>query len=169
MLPHTYEQNCPIAAGLEVIGERWTLLILRDAFLGIRRFDDFRASLGMSRTVLSKRLDALVEAGLLRRDAYQQRPTRYDYLPTEAALELWPALAGIAQWGNEHVSPQGPPREFIHETCGTALHVEVRCPLCDVAVAAHEAGSRPGPGAAPRTSDFAQALSERRPLLRPLR
>src|SRR5262245_8014701 len=77
MLPSSYEhQNCPIASGLEVVGERWTLLILRDAFLGVRRFDDFQADLGMSRTVLAGRLDALVDAGLLRREAYQRRPVR---------------------------------------------------------------------------------------------
>src|SRR3954447_11635378 len=116
MLPRKYaEENCPVAGTLEVVGERWTLLILRDAFLGIRRFDDFRARLEMSRNVLSRRLADLVEAGLLCREPYQQRPPRYDYLPTERALELWPVLAGLAQWGGSHAAPPaGTPREFAH-------------------------------------------------------
>src|SRR3954469_16609663 len=106
MLPRTYDaQNCSLARTLEVVGERWTLLILRDAFLGVRRFDDFRSRLDVSRNVLSRRLADLVEAGLLRREPYQQRPARYDYLPTEKALELWPALAGLAQWGGRHAAP----------------------------------------------------------------
>jgi DNA-binding HxlR family transcriptional regulator len=170
MLPRTYsEQNCPIAAGLEVVGERWTLLILRDAFLGIRRFDDFQTRLEMSRTVLSKRLDALVDAGLLRRAAYQERPARHDYVPTDRALDLWPTIAGIAQWGNGHAAPDGPPREFVHDACGSVVHAEVRCPHCDVAVTPEHAASRPGAGAKPTGGEFAAALSEPRPLLRPFR
>src|SRR3954466_1999820 len=98
MLPRTYsEQTCAIARTLEVVGERWTLLILRDAFLGIRRFDDFQARLEMSRNVLTRRLGDLVEAGLLRREPYQQRPARYEYLPTERALALWPTILSLAE------------------------------------------------------------------------
>ena len=144
MLPSSYEdQHCPIAAGLEVVGERWTLLILRDAFLGVRRFDDFQGRLDMSRTVLARRLDALVGAGLLRREPYQRRPVRYDYVATDKALALWPVLIGLAQWG---ASPESTPREFIHDACGTVVHAEVRCPRCGVAIDAADAGSRPGPG-----------------------
>ncbi len=110
MLPRTYsEQTCSIARALEVVGERWTLLILRDAFLGVRRFDDFQARLEISRTVLTRRLGDLVDVGLLRREPYQQRPLRYDYLLTERALELWPALVGLGQWGARHVTPDGVP------------------------------------------------------------
>jgi DNA-binding HxlR family transcriptional regulator len=170
MLPSSYEhQNCPIASALEVLGERWTLLILRDAFLGVRRFDDFQSSLGMSRTVLGRRLDALVDAGLLRREAYQQRPTRYDYVATDEALELWPTVIGLAQWGGEHASPHGAPREFLHKDCGTVVRAEVRCPHCDVAIGADEAASRPGPGHEPGDGDLAQALAHPRRLLEALR
>jgi len=170
MLPSSYEhQNCPIASCLEVVGERWTVLILRDVFLGVRRFDDFQADLGMSRTVLAGRLDALVDAGLLRREAYQRRPVRYDYVATEKALALLPAIVGLAQWGGEHASPHGAPREFIHDACGTAVRTEVRCPHCDVAVDADAAGSRPGPGHRVRGGGLADALSGPRRLLLPLR
>src|SRR3977135_3464480 len=100
MLPRTYDQqNCSIARALELVGERWTMLILRDAFLGVRRFDDFQVRLEISRTVLARRLSDLLEAGLLRREAYQQRPARYDYVLTERALDLWPSLVSLAQWG----------------------------------------------------------------------
>jgi DNA-binding HxlR family transcriptional regulator len=160
MLPSSYEhQDCPIASGLEIVGERWTLLILRDAFLGVRRFDDFRSRLDMSRTVLARRLAALVDAGLLRREAYQRRPVRYDYVATDKALALWPVLIGLAQWG---ASPESTPREFIHDGCGCVVRAEVRCPHCDVAIGPGEAGSRPGPG-------YDGEAFEPRRLLEPLR
>src|SRR4051812_33449139 len=144
MLPSTYHgQACPIARSLEVVGERWTLLILRDAFLGIRRFDDFQSRLDVSRNVLTRRLADLVEAGLLRRERYQQRPDRFEYLPTERALELWPTLLSLAQWSGALAPPE---REFIHEACGTVVHAVVRCPHCNTDVDAAHAGSRGGPG-----------------------
>jgi DNA-binding HxlR family transcriptional regulator len=173
MLPRTYdEQTCAIARTLEVVGERWTLLILRDAFLGVRRFDDFQARLEISRTVLARRLDDLIAAGLLRREPYRQRPVRHDYLLTEKALELWPAIAGLGQWGTRHAAPEGAPREFFHQACGTGLRAAVRCPHCEVDVSPQEAGSRPGPGHRPNP-DLPEALSTElarpRPLLAGLR
>jgi DNA-binding HxlR family transcriptional regulator len=170
MLPRTYaEQNCPVAGTLEVVGERWTLLILRDAFLGVRRFDDFQTRLEMSRNVLAGRLAALVEAGLLRREPYQQRPVRYDYLPTDKALDLWPALVSLGQWGGRHAAPGGTPREFVHGACGTVLEAEVRCPHCDAAVEPTAAVSRPGPGFRPKQGALAEVFREPRPLLADVR
>jgi DNA-binding HxlR family transcriptional regulator len=173
MLPRTYtEQTCSIARSLEVVGERWTLLILRDAFLGVRRFDDFQARLEMSRTVLTSRLGDLVEAGLLRREPYQQRPVRYDYLPTEKALDLWPTLVGLGQWGATHEAPDGAPREFVHQRCGTPLRGVVCCPHCDVEVEPRQAASRPGPGYranAELPTELREALGRSRPLLAAVR
>jgi DNA-binding HxlR family transcriptional regulator len=170
MLPRTYsEQTCTIARALEVVGERWTLLILRDAFLGVRRFDDFQARLEISRTVLTRRLSDLVEIGLLRREPYQQRPVRHDYLLTERALELWPALVGLAQWG---AAPEGRPREFVHVACGTAVHAVARCPHCEVDVPPAETASRPGPGyrsSAGLPDELRAALEQPRPLLADVR
>lgn len=169
-LPRTYaHENCPVAGTLEIVGERWTLLILRDAFLGIRRFDDFQARLDVSRNVLTRRLADLVEAGLLRREPYQQRPARHDYLPTEKALALWPALVGLGQWGGEHAAPAGTPREFAHAACGTTLTAEVRCPHCDQAVAPEAALSRPGPGFRRGRGELAPLFGEARPLLESVR
>jgi DNA-binding HxlR family transcriptional regulator len=173
MLPRTYrEQTCSIARTLEVVGERWTLLILRDAFLGVRRFDDLQARLEVSRNVLSGRLADLVEAGLLRREPYQERPVRYDYLPTEKALELWPALVGLGQWGTAHASPDGPPREFFHEACGTTVRAVTRCPHCQVDVLPTQAGSRPGPAYASNPAlpeELDASLGRARPLLADVR
>jgi len=144
MLPSSYAgQACPIARSLEVVGERWTLLILRDAFLGVRRFDDFQARLEVSRAVLTRRLAALVDDGLLRRERYQARPERFEYLPTERALDLWPTILSLARW-SEPIAP--PEREFVHEACGTIVYAAVRCPHCDVDVDAAHAASRGGPG-----------------------
>jgi len=169
MLPRTYdEQTCSIARTLEIVGERWTLLILRDAFLGIRRFDDFQARLEVSRTVLARRLDDLVEGGLLRREPYQRKPLRHEYLPTEKALELWPALLALGQWGARHASPEGAPREFFHTACGTRVEAVARCPHCEVDVAATEAGTRPGPGHRRRDvlpEALEDELARERPLL----
>lgn len=132
MLDSEYpEQVCSIARALEVVGERWTLLILRDLYLGRRRFDEFTDSLGITRTVLAGRLRKLVEHGLLERRLYQDRPERYEYLPTPKALALAPVLAHLMHWGDEHYpDPAGPPRRLRHLDCGGDLAVACRCTRC---------------------------------------
>jgi DNA-binding HxlR family transcriptional regulator len=110
MLNRDYEgQNCSIARALEVVGERWTLLIVRDAFLGLSRFDEFQASLGIARNVLTDRLNRLVEEGILERVRYSERPERYEYRLTRKGRDLQIALAGLRQWGDQYVSDK-PPR-----------------------------------------------------------
>ena len=109
MLKRDYEgQNCSIARALEVVGERWTLLIVRDASGGSRRFDEFQESLGISRNVLAERLGRLVEEGVLRRVLYQERPARYEYQLTEKGRDLHLALAGLRQWGDRYLSDKPP-------------------------------------------------------------
>src|SRR6266542_3978863 len=103
MLNRTYEgQNCSIARALELVGERWTLLIVRDAFLGLRRFEQFQESLGIARNVLTDRLNRLVEEGILERVRYSERPERYEYRLTRKGRELNLALAGLRQWGDTY-------------------------------------------------------------------
>jgi DNA-binding HxlR family transcriptional regulator len=102
-------QDCSIARALEIVGERWTLLIIRDAFLGLRRFEELQESLGIARNVLTDRLNRLVEAGILERVRYSERPERYEYHLTEKGRELDVALAGLRQWGDTYVSER-PPR-----------------------------------------------------------
>src|SRR5437588_1012219 len=110
MLNRTYDgQNCSIARALETVGERWTLLIIRDAFLGLRRFDQFQESLKVARNVLTDRLNRLVEEGILERVRYSERPPRYEYRLTGKGRDLQIALAGLRQWGDRYLS-ETPPR-----------------------------------------------------------
>ncbi len=110
MLRNDYEgQNCSIARALEIVGERWTLLIIRDAFLGLRRFDQFQENLGIARNVLTDRLNRLVEEGILDRVRYNERPERYEYRLTPKGRDLAVTLAGLRQWGDKYLSEQ-PPR-----------------------------------------------------------
>jgi DNA-binding HxlR family transcriptional regulator len=105
MLKRDYEgQNCSIARALEIVGERWTLLIIRDVFLGIRRFDDFQESLGVARNILTDRLNRLVGEGVLERVPYSERPTRYEYRLTAKGRDLNIALSGLRQWGDKYLS-----------------------------------------------------------------
>jgi DNA-binding HxlR family transcriptional regulator len=109
VLKRDYEgQNCSIARALEVVGERWTLLIVRDAFLGLRRFDEFQESLGIARNVLTDRLNRLVEEGILERVRYSERPERYEYRLTPKGRELNIALVGLRQWGDKYLSDKPP-------------------------------------------------------------
>jgi DNA-binding HxlR family transcriptional regulator len=105
MLKRDYQgQNCSIARALEIVGERWTLLILRDVFLGIRRFDELQESLGVARNVLTDRLHRLVGEGVLERVPYSERPTRYEYRLTAKGRDLNIALSGLRQWGDKYLS-----------------------------------------------------------------
>src|SRR2546423_2147446 len=110
MLKRDYEgQNCSIARTLEIVGERWTLLIVRDAFLGLRRFEQFQESLGIARNILTDRLRRLVDEGILERVRYSERPERFEYQLTPKGRDLQIALAGLRQWGGKYVSEK-PPR-----------------------------------------------------------
>ena len=110
MLKREYEgQNCSIARALEIVGERWTLLIIRDVFLGIRRFDELQESLGVARNVLTDRLNRLVDEGVLERVPYSERPTRYEYRLTTKGRDLNLALSGLRQWGDQYLNDK-PPR-----------------------------------------------------------
>ena len=133
MLNNDYsDQVCSMARSLEVVGERWSLLIVREVFLGTCRFDEFVENLGITRTVLANRLDKLGEHGLLERHRYQQRPDRYDYRPTAKAYGLLPVLAHLMHWGDEHYPhPAGPPRRLLHHGCGGELEFSYRCPRCE--------------------------------------
>lgn len=137
VLRRTYDnQNCSIARSLETIGERWTLLILRDAFLGTRRFDDFQRSLGIARNVLTTRLNRLTDEGLLERRRYQERPERYEYRLTEKGIDLWPVLFTLMRFGDKH-SCRGeamPPTRVEHRDCGTPIDDHMCCPQCGVQV-----------------------------------
>ena len=147
-LPSTYaDRNCSLARALEIVGERWTLLIVRDAFLGVRRFDDFQRSLGVARNVLTDRLGRLVEEGILERRADQERPERFEYRLTEKGVDLWPVVVSLMKWGDRH-SPAdaGPPTLILHRDCGGEVDGRFRCERCGADVDARSAEARPGPG-----------------------
>ena len=109
MLKRDYEgQDCSIARALEIVGERWTLLIVRDAFRGLRRFEEFQTNLGVARNVLTDRLNRLVEEGILERVLYNERPERYEYQLTDKGRDLNIALAGLRQWGDQYLSETPP-------------------------------------------------------------
>ena len=150
MLGRTYDnQVCSIARALEVLGERWTLLIVRDAILGLRRFDDFQRSLGVARNVLTDRLGWLVEAGVLERVPYQDRPVRYEYRLTAMGRELGVPVIGLMHWGDRHLAgPAGPPRLTRHRDCGGAVRLALVCDSCGEAVPPGAVDVVPGPGAA---------------------
>jgi DNA-binding HxlR family transcriptional regulator len=147
MLPRTYaNQNCSVARTLEVVGERWSLLILRDAFLGLSRFDQFHESLGVARNILSDRLARLVDAGIFERVPYQERPRRYDYRLTEAGRELSVPLLALMHWGDRHLATHGPPRIAEHAGCGGAVLEQHVCSECGSLLSTGEVNTRPGPG-----------------------
>ncbi|MCW2720176.1 helix-turn-helix domain-containing protein [Pseudonocardia sp.] len=144
-------QDCSLARALEVVGERWTLLVLRDCLFGVRRFTDLRVRLDISRAVLSARLADLVEAGLLERHEY--RPGRHEYLVTAEGAALWPAVYALMQWGEQHRAPDGRRRVFVHTACDTEIDAGGRCPACATLPGPADLEMRPGPGAAFRRDD----------------
>jgi DNA-binding HxlR family transcriptional regulator len=151
MLRREYEnQHCAIAGTLELIGERWTLLIVRDAFLGIRRFDDFQRNLGIARNVLQTRLGRLVDNGILRRERYQERPERFEYRLTSKGVDLWPVLVALMKWGDRHVYPNGPPVVLKHKGCGGDIDDRRTCRRCGAQLQAWDVEPGLGPGTLPK-------------------
>ena len=151
MLGRDYaSQNCSIARTLEIVGERWTLLVLRECFLGTRRFDDFQKQLGIARNVLQSRLERLVDEGVLERRRYQERPPRYEYRLTAAGQDLLPVLIALMAWGDRHRAPAGPPILILHEGCGGSVNAALTCEQCGAAgLRGREIVVVAGPGAAP--------------------
>lgn len=141
-------QACSIAGALEVIGERWSLLIVRDVFLGLRRFDDLQAELGIARNVLQSRLASLVEQGVLERHLYNERPARYEYRLTQKGFDLWPALVALMRWGDRYApSPEGPATLLEHVGCGGDVDEHLSCVRCGARLGPREVRPLPGPGA----------------------
>jgi len=149
VLNRTYDtQICSIARSLEVVGERWTLLVLRDVLRGTRRFDELIQSLGVARNVLSGRLDRLVAHGLLERKPYQDHPPRFEYHPTPEGSELAVVLFALMHWGDRHLAgPAGPPVVTEHRDCGGPVVEQLTCTACGQALTPDQVATRTGPGA----------------------
>ena len=141
--------RCSLARGLEMIGDWWSPLIVRDLFLEVRRFDELVEDLGISRNLLTMRLRSLVENGVVERAAYRQRPIRYEYRLTEAGRDLVPAILALTAWGDRWARPrEGSPILFVHKACGHRFRPQVTCSACGEAIAAAAVKAVPGPGGA---------------------
>jgi DNA-binding HxlR family transcriptional regulator len=160
MLKREYDQVCSIARTLEVLGERWTLLVIRDVFNGRRRFDQIQENLGVARNVLSTRLAWLVDEGILEKRRYQERPPRHEYFLTEKGLDLWPVMISLLHWGDRHLAEDdGPPMLIRHKNCGGLVDDRGICTECGQRLVARDAYTEHGPGAPAdwREAEAAQA------------
>lgn len=150
---------CSIARTVDLIGDGWTPMVLREAFYGTTRFDDFERVLGIGRNVLSQRLGRLVDEGLLEREAYQQNPPRYDYVLTAKGRDLFPVLAAMMAWGDRWLAPSdGPPAVLRHEACGHDTRAEVVCAECREPLWLSEVGVHLGPGFPDRLRESAAVV-----------
>lgn len=158
MLGRTYDnQICSIARTLEIVGERWSLLIIRDAaFAHVTRFGDFQHNLGIATNVLASRLEAFIDAGIMRRQPQPDHPEQYEYLLTEKGRDLAPALIALTSWGDRWAAPDGPPILYTHTTCDGSVEPQLVCANCG-AIDAEEVSVHPGPGMP------AEYLANRRP------
>jgi len=138
--------DCSVAQCLEIIGEWWTMLIVRDAFLGVTRFEDFQRRLGISRNILQQRLAKLVDAGVFVRVPYSEHPPRHEYRLTPKGLDLWPVLTAMRQWGDSYAAPDGPPIEIVHDACGEISRLDLVCHSCGERVGPRDVHVVPGPG-----------------------
>jgi DNA-binding HxlR family transcriptional regulator len=145
-LSHRFEGES-VGRALALVGERWTLLILREAFFGVRRFGQFARNLSIPRPTLSARLRTLVDAGLLERVLYARDPDRHEYRLTPAGVDLYPAIVTLMQWGDRHLAgPEGPPIVLRHRACGETADPELTCGKCGKPIGAHNVTPEPGPG-----------------------
>jgi DNA-binding HxlR family transcriptional regulator len=138
--------HCSVAQCLEVVGEWWSMLIIRDAFLGVTRFDQFQERLGISRNILNQRLARLVEEGILDKVPYSEHPPRYDYRLTAIGRDLWPVLTAMRQWGDKHAAPDGPPLELVHKACGKVSQAVMTCSVCGERLTARDVRAKRGAG-----------------------
>jgi DNA-binding HxlR family transcriptional regulator len=141
------EEECSLSRTVAVIGDRWTLLILRECFLRVRRFDEFQARLGITRHLLAQRLKKLVRFGVLRRTPYQTSPQRYEYILTQKGLDLHPIMISIVHWGDVHmVDERGRPLLHQHAQCGHMFDPVMVCSECGEPLTAKDVHTHPGPG-----------------------
>ncbi len=140
--------TCSVAQCLDVVGEWWSLLIVRDAFLGVTRFDDFQARLGISRNILTQRLNHQVANDVLKRVAYSEHPPRSEYRLTAKGRDLWHVVTAMRQWGDKWAAPDGPPVETMHTACEQIVTAVPTCSHCGERLDARSVVALPGPGAA---------------------
>jgi DNA-binding HxlR family transcriptional regulator len=140
----TYQ--CSVARTVEVVGERWTMLILREAFLGVKRFDHIQRDLGIARNILSDRLGKLVDQGILEKRRYSERPPRDEYRLTAKGRDLYPIVVTLMQWGDKYTAPDGAPVVLVHQDCGHITSPQLTCDGCGEPVHALNVRPQQGPG-----------------------
>ena len=143
----TSTSGCSIQQPLDVIGDRWMLLIIRNLFRGARRFSELEEDLGIAKNLLTVRLNKLVSADIVERVPYQDRPVRHEYLLTQKGRDLSPSLVALMKWGDRWCNDGSAPTVLVHSDCGTPLMQVTHCPTCDDALDPGQIRSRPGPGA----------------------
>lgn len=142
------DQNCSVARALELVGERWTLLVMREILLGHRRFAEIKRNTRIAPNILSDRLALLVEQGIVKRRLYSEHPESYEYVPTRKGLDLNPVIIALLQWGDKYAAPAaGPPRVPVHTVCGHDADPRMHCSHCGEQIGPAELAIRPGPGA----------------------
>src|SRR5262245_40653188 len=157
------QQNCSIAQPLSFLGERWSILVLREIALGRRRFDEMQEELGIATNILSRRLSTLLDEGVLEKHRYNAHPERFEYRFTEKGRELIPILLAFLRWGDRYTAGRaGPPLETVHTKCGHSFHMVPTCSHCGEEVDALGMQPRPGPGATRDQRERAKARAERR-------
>ena len=151
-------KNDSVERALEVLGDRWTFLILREAFFGVRRYGQLAQNLGLSRAILSDRLRRLVAYGVFERRRYSDQPERYEYVLTQAGRDLYPAIVCVMQWGDRYLAgPEGPPLVLRHTVCGQNAAPRLVCGHCSTNLEAPDVEPEPGPGAGDAPSSPAGA------------
>jgi len=148
--PEWSVDNCTIARAMAILGEKWTVVVLRESFTGVRRFEDIRARTGIPRQVLTDRLARLVDAGVLRRVPYREPGTRVreEYRLTDKGLDLYPVLVAVREWGDRYLAdPEGPPVLTVHRDCGAPVGLALRCAAGHDIASPREVVPRPGPSA----------------------
>ena len=138
---------CSVGRAMEILGERWTMLIMREAFYGVRRFSDMQRNLGIARNILSTRLQTLVRAGILERRLYHEEPERFEYRLTQAGRDLYPAVIAIMKWGDEHLAGDTGPPVVLRHSCGEEADPVLVCGHCREPLHPHDVTPEPGPGA----------------------
>jgi DNA-binding HxlR family transcriptional regulator len=137
---------CSLARSLQIVGEWWTPLVLRDLCFGWNRFEEIHEHLGIARNILKARLDTLIHQGMVERRQYHEHPERFEYLPTQKSLDLVPALLALVAWGDRWTADGTPPVIFTHRTCGHDTTATVVCSGCQLPLTGTDIDFRPGPG-----------------------
>jgi DNA-binding HxlR family transcriptional regulator len=145
-------ENSALANALDLVGDKWTLLILSHCYASVCRFNDFEKTLGINRNILSARLEKLVNAGVLNKQLYQAKPARYEYIISEIGLDLKPTLIGLVRWSELHLVPGSPPSSIVHNACQTPVEIHLHCPACEIKVDNDNAETRPKAKSIPRSA-----------------